>query len=87
MIVSVTPFKAKFTDKENVSKLSVRIIGDDLANSCNLYWALLTDEDEVKAEGNHSFSGEKYAQWDGGNDYLLTLLLEELPISIHNDQN
>jgi hypothetical protein len=82
MIVNIKPFKAKFTDKENVTKLSLRIIGDDLTNSCSIYWALLSDVDEVKAEGNHSFSGQDYAQWDGGNDYLIKNLAAALPVEI-----
>lgn len=86
-IVSVTPFKAKFSDKNNVCKLLVRIISDDLASSCQLYWALMTENDDVKADGNHTFNGEAYAQWDGSNDYAINLLIKELGISIHNDQD
>lgn len=86
MIVPIIPIKAKFNDNELATKLLIRVVGDDLVNVCNVYWAILSDYEDSQVFGYYTFSGEKYQQWDGSADYVLNLILEETGIKVHTNQ-
>lgn len=65
----IVPFKAQWTDTVNVSFLGVRIISDNLSNTCTLYWALMDTTGAVHVDGNATIAGANYAAWNGSNIY------------------
>lgn len=70
----IVPFKANFTDTLNACYLGIRSVGDDLKNSCQLYYCFLDVNKNIVMDGNVTISGTAYANWDGNNKYPFTYL-------------
>ncbi len=70
----IVSFKANFTDSSNATYLGVRVIGDDLKSSCQLYYCFLDSTKNVVMQGNKTISGIDYTNWDGNNKYPFTYL-------------
>lgn len=70
----ISPFKAKFVDTSNVTRLGIRIVSDDLKSSCTLYWVLFFADGTQSVEGNDTISGASYTNWNGSNIYPFTFI-------------
>lgn len=65
----ISPFKATFVDTVNVTYLGLRIISDNLNNSCTVYWMLMDNSGVSHLSGNAIITGADYANWNGNNLY------------------
>lgn len=65
--VKIVPFKAKFTDTANVNHLGIRIVNDNLKNSCSLSFILFDQWGIVRFSGEATIQGDDYANWNGNN--------------------
>lgn len=82
----VIPFKAKFTDSVNVTHLGVRIVNDNLKNSCTLYWSLMDDIGKMYTDGTLVIEGADYDTWGGNNLYPFTFVANKLHITFDTSQ-
>lgn len=73
--------------------LDARIINDDLATSCTLYWELkeastpATDDTPEQAgqqlaQGNISMSGADYENWDNSNEEAYEYIAEKINVTL-----
>lgn len=70
----IQPFKAKFTDTVNATRVGVKIIADDLKSYSQLFWCLLDGNGNVLLSGNAIISGTDYQNWNGNNLYPFTFI-------------
>jgi len=56
-----------------------------LGKSASFYWDLFTAEGEQVAKGNLGLSGEQYAAWGADDNYVYTIIAEDLNLVIVGD--
>ena len=66
-------------------KLQAQGTSVTLGNSASFYWQLLTEENYQVANGNLGISGEQYAAWGSDDDYVYTIIAEDLNLVIVGD--
>jgi hypothetical protein len=68
------------------TQIETRIIADDLAQSCTLYWQVTTADGVQCKQGNASISGEDYANWTGDNDTAIAFCAAEAGVELAPDE-
>ena len=63
-------------------KLQVQGTSVTLGQAASFYWQLLTEEGHQVANGNLGISGEKYTAWGADDDYVYTIIAEDLKLTI-----
>lgn len=81
---SIQPIQWKYNAPQ-ATDLNVRIIFDNLSNTCNLYWQLFAADSTQVDSGNLSITGDDYQNWDGNNDYPYTYVANKWGITIIGD--
>ena len=66
-------------------KLQAQGTSVTLGNSASFYWQLLTEENYQVANGNIGISGEQYDAWGADDDYVYTIIAEDLNLVIVGD--
>jgi len=66
-------------------KLQAQGTSVTLGNSASFYWQLLTEEGYQVANGNLGISGEQYDAWGADDDYVYTIIAEDLNLVIVGD--
>ena len=66
-------------------KLQAQGTSVTLGNSASFYWQLLTEEGYQVANGNLGISGDQYAAWGADDDYIYTIISEDLNLVIVGD--
>ena len=67
---------------QNCVKLQVQGTSVTLGSSASFYWQLLTEEGHQVANGNLGISGEQYTAWGADDDYVYTIIAENLNLTI-----
>lgn len=77
-MVDIKSIKLGLPSKMGV-KLLVRVLGFDTnATTCVLYYEVQDVDGENLTNGNLSLNEEQFSKWSQDNDYLDTLVLNEL---------
>ena len=63
-------------------KLQVQGTSVTLGSSASFYWQLLTEEGYQVSSGNLGISGEQYTAWGADDDYVYTIIAEDLNLTI-----
>jgi len=66
-------------------KLQAQGTSVTLGQAASFYWQLLTVEGHQVANGNLGISGEQYAAWGADDDYVYTIIAEDLNLVIVGD--
>ena len=66
-------------------KLQAQGTSVTLGQAASFYWQLLTEENYQVANGNLGISGEQYADWGADDDYVYTIIAEDLNLVIVGD--
>lgn len=92
--VTITPVQAQYIDPTQSTELAVKVIYDNLLDTCNLVWTLMypitvTNPDSSttttyssSTSGHVLISGTDYTNWDGDNDYPFTYTATQLGLII-----
>lgn len=79
--VDITPFKVKYSDKEDTSMLQVHL-SDNLLDAATLTWSLLTESGQETDHGTVGVTGDDYAGWDNSNEFPFSFVIERLELKI-----
>ena len=63
-------------------KLQAQGTSVTLGQAASFYWQLLTEEGHQVANGNLGISGEQYDAWGADDDYVYTIIAEDLNLTI-----
>jgi len=63
-------------------KLQVQGTSVTLGSSASFYWQLLTEEGHQVSNGNLGISGEQYSAWGADDNYVYTIIAEDLSLVI-----
>ena len=66
-------------------KLQAQGTSVTLGQAASFYWQLLTEENYQVANGNIGISGEQYDAWGADDDYVYTIIAEDLNLVIVGD--
>jgi len=66
-------------------KLQAHGTNVNLGNSASFYWQLMTVKGYQVANGSLGISGEKYAAWGANDNYIYTIIAEDLNLVIVGD--
>ena len=66
-------------------KLQAQGTSVTLGQAASFYWQLLTVEGYQVANGSLGISGEQYAAWGADDDYVYTIIAEDLNLVIVGD--
>lgn len=86
--ISITPFKATFTDTLQVNTLVCTIMNDNLTNGCVIRYDLynLTITDSVTARIMYtdtiSITGTDYTNWQGDSTFVYTYIATKIGLTI-----
>lgn len=86
--VSITPFKATFTDTVQVNSLVCTIVNDNLTDGCVIRYDLynLTVTDSIIAQlmytDTMSITGLDYTSWQGDSSFVYTYIATKIGLTI-----
>jgi len=63
-------------------KLQAQGTSVTLGQAASFYWQLLTEEGHQVSSGNLGISGEQYTAWGADDDYVYTIIAEDLNLTI-----
>ena len=63
-------------------KLQVQGTSVTLGQAASFYWQLLTEEGHQVSNGNLGISGEQYDAWGADDNYVYTIIAEDLNLTI-----
>ena len=63
-------------------KLQAQGTSVTLGQAASFYWQLLTEEGYQVSSGNLGISGEQYDAWGADDDYVYTIIAEDLNLTI-----
>jgi len=66
-------------------KLQAQGTSVTLGQAASFYWQLLTEENYQVANGNLSISNSQYDAWGADDDYVYTIIAEDLNLVIVGD--
>ena len=66
---------------KTATQINAKIVSDNLVDSANFYFELLTEEGQRVADGNMGISGEDYENWFS-NDDAYTYICNKLNLII-----
>lgn len=66
-------------------KLQAQGTSVTLGQAASFYWQLLTEEGYQVADGNLSISNSQYAAWGADDNYVYTIIAEDLNLVIVGD--
>ena len=67
---------------KTATQLQVQGTSVTLGQSASFYWQLLTEEGNQVSSGNLGISGEQYTAWGADDDYVYTIIAEDLSLVI-----
>ena len=67
---------------KTATQLQVQGTSVTLGSSASFYWQLLTEEGYQVASGNLGISGEQYTSWGADDNYVYTIIAEDLNLVI-----
>lgn len=70
---------------KTATQINAKIVSDNLVDSANFYFELLTEEGQRVAEGNINISGEDYDNWFSNED-AYTYICNKLNLTIYEDR-
>ena len=63
-------------------KLQVQGTSVTLGQAASFYWQVLTEEGHQVSNGNLGISGEQYTAWGADDNYVYTIIAEDLNLTI-----
>ena len=63
-------------------KLQAQGTSVTLGQAASFYWQLLTEEGHQVSNGNLGISGEQYDAWGADDNYVYTIIAEDLNLTI-----
>jgi hypothetical protein len=79
-MIQIKPIQLGLPKKEATQLLVRPIINSTTDTSCNTYYEVLTENNEVLANGNLPISEEQYEEWADDNSYIEDIVLNELEL-------
>lgn len=68
----------------NVNQFELKIVNDNLYDTCILYYQLLKDGEKI-IDGNITIDGYDYKSWNGSNNDIYTICANKLNLIIINN--
>ena len=67
---------------KTATQLQVQGTSVTLGQAASFYWQLLTEEGHQVSNGNLGISGEQYDAWGADDNYIYTIVAEDLNLTI-----
>ena len=67
---------------KTATQLQVQGTSVTLGSSASFYWQLLTEEKHQVSQGNMGLSGQQYTAWGADDNYIYTIVAEDLNLTI-----
>jgi len=67
---------------KTATQLQVQGTNVTLGSSASFYWQLLTEEGHQVSNGNLGISGEQYDAWGSDDNYVYTIVAEDLNLTL-----
>lgn len=86
-MIQIKPIKLGLPPKEATQLLVRPLINSTTDTECNTYYEVLTENNEVLANGNLPINEEQYAQWADDNAHVENIVLEFLALTRKTETN
>lgn len=77
--ISISPVRVRFTDENNMTRLYVSSISDNLLNQCIFHYIFMDELRNASSSGNIICHGDNYTNWSGDNNFPFTFVVENIP--------
>lgn len=81
MRIGIEPIKARFNSKKPSVWLHLVVNQDDLGSTMNLYWQLVSEDEEVQDNGGIPITGQDYKDLDRSVEGIIAYANTQLKLT------